>query len=251
RTDRTVPDREAAIAAAILGESMHGGRIRLLDVADPEAFEDAVRSSASEIAPAEPILPLGDRPQETRLAAKALTDVAEPIPLPEGAPYGAIAIDEAACTLCLACVSLCPPAALGDNPDKPMVRFQETACVQCGLCETACPENAITLEPRLNLENAAMDWVVLNEEEPFACISCGKEFGVKSTIEKIVATLEDKHWMFKGSDNTKLIQMCDDCRVRAQYHSDASPFRMGARPMVRTTADELRERELETNKKAN
>ncbi len=39
---------------------------------------------------------------------------------------------------------------------------------------------------------------VLHEEEPFDCISCGKPFGVRSTIERIVEKLEGKHWMYTG-----------------------------------------------------
>jgi len=31
--------------------------------------------------------------------------------------------------------------------------------------------------------------------------------------------------------------MCDDCRVRAQYHSQASPFAMGSVPRPRTSDD--------------
>jgi hypothetical protein len=80
---------------------------------------------------------------------------------------------------------------------------------------------------------------VLNEEEPFACIECGKEFGVKSTIERITEKLAGKHAMFTNSDNIRLIQMCDDCRIKAQYHAEDSPFRMGERPRVRTTEDYL------------
>jgi DNA-directed RNA polymerase subunit RPC12/RpoP len=79
-------------------------------------------------------------------------------------------------------------------------------------------------------------------EEPYHCIECGKPFGVKSTIERIVAKLEGQHAMFTSSDNARLIRMCDDCRVRAQYHDDAAPFRFGERPRVRTTDDYLDER---------
>ncbi len=78
---------------------------------------------------------------------------------------------------------------------------------------------------------------MLNEEEPALCIECGKPFGVASTIERIVEKLEGKHAMFKGSDNVRLIRMCDDCRVNAQYHADAAPFRMGERPRPRSTDD--------------
>ncbi|MGB8623944.1 MAG: 4Fe-4S binding protein, partial [Paracoccaceae bacterium] len=156
---------------------------------------------------------------------------------PEGAPYGAITIDPDACTLCLACASLCPVGAIGDNPDRPEVNFRETACLQCGICASTCPENAITLEPRLDLTNAALSPRVLNSEEPFECIECGKPFGVRSTIERIVEKLEGKHWMYTNSDNTRLVQMCDDCRVKAQYHDDNSPFRMGQPRRTRTTDD--------------
>jgi len=111
--------------------------------------------------------------------------------------------------------------------------------LQCGICKSTCPENAIQLKPQLNLENAALSPIALNEEEPFDCISCGNPFGVKSTIERIIDQLKDKHPMFTNSDNFKLIQMCDDCRVNAQYHQENSPFKSADRPKVRTTQDDL------------
>ena len=93
----------------------------------------------------------------------------------------------------------------------------------------------------MNLSDAAFSQIVINEEEPAACIECGKLFGVQSTIERIVARLEGTHPMFASSDSARLIRMCDDCRVNAQYHSDAAPFSGGARPKVRTTQDYLDE----------
>lgn len=239
RTDLTVPERELALAAAILGGA---DRLALIDAADPEALEGALYGASAAPLDVDPILPLGGRREVTRTAATAVTSATEPIPLPDGAPYGAVTIDPDACTLCLACVSLCPSGALGDNPDKPQVGFQETACLQCGICANTCPEAAITLTPRLNLSKEALVSQILHEEEPFECIECGKPFGVKSTIERIVEKLEGQHWMYTNSDNTKLIQMCDDCRVNAQYHQENSPFRMGERPKVRTTDDYLKDR---------
>lgn len=246
RTDLTVPDRELNLAQAILGGvGRESERLAIIAPDDPDALEDELYGTGSTPLDADPILALGSRRQVTRLAASALSavDKVPPIPLPEGAPYGAIAINDTACTLCLACVSLCPVGALGDNPDKPQVNFQEAACLQCGICANACPEDAITLAPGLDLSNDALTFRVLNEEEPFECIECGKPFGVRSTIERIVATLEGKHWMFTNSDNVRLIKMCDDCRVRAQYHGENSPFKVGARPRVRRTEDDLAERD--------
>ncbi|AZQ65824.1 4Fe-4S dicluster domain-containing protein [Silicimonas algicola] len=238
RSDTGVILRELALAEAIAGQ----GRLSVLDVSDPDAMEAALWDAEIAQPVADPILPLGGRREVTRLAGTALNVPDAVLELPEGAPYGAVVIDTEACTLCLACVSLCPVAALGDNPDKPQVTFREAACLQCGICASTCPEDAITLAPRLDLSKEALAPRVLNEEEPFDCINCGKPFGVRSTIEKIVEKLEDKHWMFKGSDNVKLIQMCDDCRISAQYHQEGSPFRMGDRPKPRTTDDYLKER---------
>lgn len=245
RNDPLVPDREAALAHAILkGTGRPEGMLRLIAPEDPDVL-DALLAAAPAGAPlAEPILPAGGRREVTRLAATALAgEPPAPFPLPEGAPYGTVRVDTAACTLCQACISLCPSGALGDNPDRPQLRFQESACLQCGICASTCPENAITLAPRLDLGNDALTYRVLHEEEPFACISCGKDFGVRSTIERITEKLAGKNWMYSDSDNVKLIQMCDDCRIRAQYHTEGSPFRMGERPRVRTTDDYLAERE--------
>ncbi|WP_075222990.1 4Fe-4S binding protein [Acuticoccus yangtzensis] len=244
RTDGESVAREVAFAAAILagtGAADAVTRITAIAPAEPDALEEALWRDAPAPFAASPILPLGGRREVTRLAATALSGgaVPAPIPLPERAPYGAVVLDTDACTLCLACVSLCPSGALADNPDRPQVRFQEAACVQCGICEAACPEDAITLAPQLDLAPAALSHRVLNEEEPFECISCGKPFGVRSTIERIVEKLAGKHWMYTQSDNVRLIQMCDDCRINAQYHAQTSPLRMGERPRVRTTADDI------------
>ncbi len=73
------------------------------------------------------------------------------IPLPTGAPFGAITVNKETCTLCKACIGACPEGALLDSPEAPTLRFIERNCVQCGLCEKTCPENAIALVPRLSL----------------------------------------------------------------------------------------------------
>jgi ferredoxin len=245
RTERAPIEAQIALASAIAsGAGVTGERLRLIDPADPDGLSDALYSAAPAPHAVEPILPLGGRRDTVRIAARALAggEVAEPIPLPEGAPYGAVLVNTEACTLCMSCAGLCPPGALLDNPDKPELSFREEACLQCGLCSDLCPENAITLVPQLDFSPAALAPRILNEEEPFACIECGKLFGVKSTIDRIVEKLEGKHALFTDSDNIRLIQMCDDCRVRAQYHSESAPMFMGERPRVRTTDDYLAEK---------
>ncbi len=239
RTELDPIHGELAIARAMGGAD----RLRLIDVADPEALSDILYADTPAPLSQDPILPLGNRRQVARLSAKALLGNAkEPIPLPNGAPYGAVLVDTGACTLCLSCASLCPSGALLDNPDMPQLRFREDACLQCGLCATVCPEDAITLVPRFDPTDAALGQTVLNEEEPFACIECGKLFGVRSTIEKIMEKLAGKHAMFTETGAGRLIQMCDDCRIRAQYHGQDNPLAAGDRPRVRTTEDYLSKR---------
>jgi ferredoxin len=166
------------------------------------------------------------------------------VPLPDGAPFGAVEIDVEGCTLCLACVSACPTGALLDNPERPMLRFAEDACVQCGLCAATCPEKVITLRPQLDFRAATAAARLLKEEEPFHCIRCGKPFGVKSTIERVTAKLAGKHWMFQGSgQRLDLIKMCEDCRVAAATEQGVDPHSAPPRPPARTTEDYLRERE--------
>ena len=231
-------ERDALSAQVTLAEAISGERpIRLLDLDSPDELEEALRHDPVEGPFIPAILPIGTRRQVARLAGKSLNPGEHMLPLPENAPYGAVLVDKDACTLCLSCVSLCPSGALVDNPDMPQLRFQEDACLQCGLCANICPEAAITLEPRLNLDDTAFNQVVLNEEEPFACIECGTLFGVKSTIDKITEKLAGKHSMFANPQAAKMIQMCDNCRINAQYHSTDNPFQGKERPRVRTTED--------------
>ncbi|MEM8555733.1 MAG: (4Fe-4S)-binding protein, partial [Pseudomonadota bacterium] len=74
---------------------------------------------------------------------------------------------------------------------------------------------------------------------PFECISCGKEFATQSTIHRIKSQLAGQHSMFATEEQSRLIEMCEDCRVEAQANSKDDPFAMGSRPRVRTTDDYL------------
>ena len=233
-TDRDVLAREVELACAIGGPA-----VRVLDEADPEAL-CAGLYGAEVSATDRPVRPMGTRRQVTRMAAKALTD-APVLALPDGAPYGAVLVNTDSCTLCLSCVSLCPSGALGDNPDLPQLRFQEDACLQCGICATICPEDAITYEARLNLCDSALEQVVLHEEEPAACIECGVLFGSKATIARITEKLEN-HSMFPNEAALRMVQMCDDCRVKAQFKVTDNPLQGGPKPRVRMTEDYLSKR---------
>jgi ferredoxin len=144
--------------------------------------------------------------------AKHARQAPEEIALPAGAPFGALVVNQATCTLCKACIGACPEAALLDAPDYPRLRFIERNCVQCGLCADTCPEDAIRLVPRLLLGAQAKNPVTLNEAEPFNCVRCGKPFGTKAMVDAMLGKVGG-HAMFAGGGALKRLQMCADCRV--------------------------------------
>jgi ferredoxin len=240
----------ALVEPILAGLGFGAGRVATIETDDPETLGTVLRSvdvSAAAPRPAS-FLPVGGKRDVMRLALRELQRAApvpaEVVPLPEGAPFGAVEVDVAGCTLCLACVAACPTGALGDDPERPTLRFTEDACVQCGLCQATCPEKVITLRPQLDFRAATASARVLKQEEPFQCIRCGKPFGVKSTIERVAAKLEGKHWMFKDSAaRLDVIRMCEDCRVIAITEQEFDPYGAPPRPRPRTTEDYLRERE--------
>ncbi len=242
---------EVALMRAILaGLGQAEERLELIEEADPEAVESLLwRLTPLPALARKTPEPIGGKRAVARSLLFALREAAAPdcgpVALSKGAPYGRIAIDPEGCTLCLACVSACPADALRDGGnERPAVFLVEQACVQCGLCAATCPEKVITLEPRLSFSATALRPEVLHEDEPFACLSCGKPFGSRGTIERISRQLAGKHWMFQSEERSRLIRMCDDCRIQHQADlSGGDPFAVGARPRVRTTEDYLEARD--------
>lgn len=169
--------------------------------------------------------PLDEKRRVIRFAVDHLHDHA-PAPrpqvtLPAGAPFGEIRIDAERCTLCMACVSQCPARALEAGGEAPQLKFIEDNCVQCGLCRNTCPEDAITLSPRylFDRETRARRRIV-NEDQPFACIRCGKVFGSQRVIEAMSRKLA-AHPMFQGVAGERL-HMCEDCRVKDMFEDQVA-----------------------------
>ena len=227
------------VRAMLRGTGLGADRLVVVESDDPDALTEALYADAPDTPIHEPISPLGDKRAATRLSIAALAPEGAPFPLPAGAPYGEVIVDAGACTLCLACVSQCPVGALMDNPDRPQLRFRESACLQCGICESTCPEDAIALRARFDPASAAREPRVLHEDEPALCIECGKPFGSRGTVERIVEKLGGAHWMFDDPERAKVIRMCDDCRVNAVFRQSDNPFQMGEKPPVRRTEDYL------------
>ncbi|WP_046866142.1 4Fe-4S binding protein [Microvirga massiliensis] len=251
--DLTGLQRGLATANAILAGLGYGsGLVTLVETDDPDALRAALDRVELGRRPDQPatFLPHGTKRNILELAVRELHRAApapvDAIPLDTGAPFGGLNIDTSGCTLCLSCVGACPTHALSDNPDRPMLRFTESLCVQCGLCAATCPEHVIALEPRLDFAAWNEPRRIVKEEEPFHCTGCGKPFGTRSAIERVMSKLRDKHWMFagaEGQDRIRVLTLCEDCRVEIVVNESFDPHAMPERPRPRTTEDYLRERE--------
>jgi len=181
--------------------------------------------------PAEPIrrpasfVPPPDKRGRLRMAIEHLRSQAtshkRSVPLHAGAPFGEVRADQQACTLCMACVSVCPTNALQDGRGLPQLNFREWSCVQCGLCERSCPESAISLHRRFLYDVEAREKPrVLHEEQPVCCVSCGKPFATRSMLEVLSQKLAG-HWMFQTEEARRRLHMCEDCRVRDLFAEEA------------------------------
>ncbi len=170
-----------------------------------------------------PVQPAGfkvsnDKRQVAYFAIDHLFHQAEQAPpeilaMPAASPFGRVKVNQEACTLCLACTSICPANAIQAGGESPRLIFQELNCVQCGICARGCPEQAITLEPRLITDpERRLASLTLNEEQPFHCISCGKPFATLSVINTMVEKLQG-HWMYQSARSRQRLKMCEDCRV--------------------------------------
>jgi ferredoxin len=222
-TDEEAPQYRSAVAAQmdiantiLAGLGYTGGHCRLVQVSDPEQLGAALAQPIDtvEVAEAGAFQVMADKRNTLDLALSHLARHAplkpEFVPLPAGAPFGAVKVDTSACSLCMACVGACPASALMDSPTLPQLRFVEKNCVQCGLCETTCPENAIDLDPRMSFADTWNKPVVLNETEPFCCIRCAKPFGTLQMVENMLGKLGG-HPAFAG--HLDRLKMCGDCRV--------------------------------------
>jgi ferredoxin len=251
RHDVTGLRRTLDLAEPILsGLGFGASTLAAIETDDPDALGDALRRIEAVEGTSRPasFRPVGGKRDVLRLSLRELHRAA-PVPvdviaLPAGAPFGTVEVNVEGCTLCLSCVSACPTGAMSADPERPMLKFTEDACVQCGLCAATCPEKVITLKPQLDFRAATASARIVKEEEPFHCISCGKPFGVKSTIERVTAKLEGKHWMFAGNaKRLDVLKMCEDCRVSTMAQESFDPYGAPERPRMRTTDDYLRERE--------
>lgn len=227
------PERPASIKKAleqevkltrIILQGLNFSADRIQFIISPSVEHDDFSNNAEPSEPGHPLIPpvvfsfAQDRRTLTRLTAHHLAKVSDVkqafVSLPADAPFGTIAIDAAACSLCMACVGSCPSGALKTSGEEPCISFVESLCHQCGLCREACPENAIKIQSRLLLNNEAAEApTILRKVEPFNCIECGTPFASLAMINRMQEKLSG-HWMYSNDQQVRRLKMCRTCRTR-------------------------------------
>src|SRR6478736_7650653 len=198
------------LAQPILTElGFAGARVEAIETDDPDELDEALRGIGSLDATLKPatFVPTGNKREVMRLALREL-HAAAPSP-----------------------IDIVP---LPEGAPFGTIEVRVEGCTLCLSCVSACPTGALSDDPERPVLRFAED----------ACVRCGKPFGVKSSVERVVAKLEGKHWMYKDSKKRlDVIRMCEDCRFVVMAEEQFDPFGAPKRPPVRTTEDYLRERE--------
>ena len=130
--------------------------------------------------------------------------------------FGEIICDEEKCTQCIACINECRMESLVADGATYSLNHTPVQCVQCGTCVTVCPENALTMKSGLHLNDSFFAEKTLSQAEPAKCKGCGKVFGTRKSLEKVMAILSSKN-MWDSNDD--LLSYCEDCRVVNLYQS--------------------------------
>ena len=136
---------------------------------------------------------------ELHRVAPAPTDVIAPAR--RRTDRDAISVNVDGCTPCLSCVSVCPTGALPTIRNGPYSNLSKMPACSADCQSSTCPEKVITPRPQIDFRAAAARAQIIKEEEPALCIRCNKPFGVKSTIDRIAAKLEGRHWIIPPATN--------------------------------------------------
>lgn len=117
------------------------------------------------------------------------------------------------CTLCNACVTMCPENAL--SKEDTQINFEYWRCIACSMCEQACPEEAIDLKRVLDFSQLVEKGSKkLIDAELVACAECGKLFMPKSAFERMTAILKKGEGLgeLNVEERLDMLRYCEKCR---------------------------------------
>ncbi len=135
--------------------------------------------------------------------------------------FGRVNCDVQRCTQCLACLNQCHMQALSADVEQFTLMHTPALCVQCGTCAALCPEEALSLQQGLVLDTELSKREKLAQAEPAHCLQCGKIFGTRQSLAKVMAMLVEKNMW---SSNDDLLSYCETCRVIKLHESQTEDF---------------------------
>lgn len=127
-------------------------------------------------------------------------------------------VNEDACTLCMACASVCKSDAFFGDASKKGLRFTPINCTHCNECLRICPEKCIRIkEEGLVLGPSFFTPRTLASDEEFCCVMCGAPFATKKSIERVATQMGP---VFAGDERrSKALYCCATCKVKVMLSS--------------------------------
>ena len=128
-----------------------------------------------------------------------------------------LSCEEKGCTHCFACLSECKTRALQTDEEQLSLTYQAGFCVGCGVCVKVCPENVLSLGSSSIIDQQYFSRVNLAQAEPARCRECGKVYGSKKSLEKVLHILSAKETV-----DVTHFEYCSDCRVIKLFEAHES-----------------------------
>ncbi len=119
------------------------------------------------------------------------------------------------CSHCYACINECKMQALRTDENEQELQYVPGLCVGCGLCVSVCPENVLSLQNVTSLDSAYLTQHRLAFSEPARCKGCGKVFGARKSLDRVMAILADKERF-----DREHFEYCGECRVIRLFETE-------------------------------
>lgn len=129
-----------------------------------------------------------------------------------------LSVDEDACTLCMACASVCKSYAFFGSKQEEALKFTAINCTHCDICLKACPEKCIQIKAEgLKLSPAFFEPKSVAKDEKFLCIMCHEAFATKKSIERVAKQMKP---LFANDERKlKSLYCCPTCKVKVMLSS--------------------------------
>lgn len=119
-----------------------------------------------------------------------------------------ISCESDSCTHCFACLNECKTLALQTDEDNLSLQYSAGNCVGCGICVGVCPERVLRMDKAPAINSSFFKKQVLAQSEPASCKGCGKVFGSRKSLDRVMQILAAKEAV-----NSEHFEYCGACRV--------------------------------------